>query len=156
MKDINQGGVVYTYTSLQLEQMSLRDYKWGCFRAALRSLITRVKREVNQPLTLAAVLQCCGFYNIHGLGLRAVALDQVVGSEERSRDFDRAFFPRRADMRDRWLNVNKALYAGVALPPVELKKVGDLYFVTDGHHRISVAREHGQDFIDAYVVEIVV
>jgi hypothetical protein len=77
-----------------------------------------------------------------------------VGSEGRYRDFDRAFFPRQNQTKSRWLKVNKAYYEKVTLPPVELFKVGQRYFVRDGNHRISVARAHHQEFIDAYVTEL--
>lgn len=88
------------------------------------------------------------------LGLKTVPLDQIVGSEGRFRDFDRAFFPRKKHTIERWLSLAKARYQSVALPPVDLVKVGDSYFVMDGNHRISVARAWGQQFIEAEVVEV--
>lgn len=88
------------------------------------------------------------------VGLQTVPLDQIVGSEGRFREFDRAFFPRQTHTMERWLSLAKAHYQAVALPPVDLIKVGDRYFVTDGNHRISVARAQGQTFIDAQVVEV--
>lgn len=88
------------------------------------------------------------------LGLQTVPLDQIVGSEGRFRDFDRAFFPLKKHTIERWLSLAKARYQSVALPPVDLVKVGDSYFVMDGNHRISVARAWGQQFIEAEVVEV--
>lgn len=88
------------------------------------------------------------------LGLQQVPLDKIVGSMSRYRDFDRAFLPTQEKTRDRWINIDKAHYQDVALPPVELYKIGDIYFVKDGNHRISVARERGQMYIDAFVTEI--
>ena len=72
----------------------------------------------------------------------------------RYRDFDRAFLPRQERTRGRWVNVDSAHHEDIILPPVDLYKVGEIYFVRDGNHRISVAREQGQDFIDAHVTEI--
>jgi hypothetical protein len=74
--------------------------------------------------------------------------------EGRFREFDRAFLPRQLQTRDRWVIIAKAYYEQVTLPPVELLKIGDGYFVRDGNHRISVARSRGQDFVDADVTEI--
>jgi hypothetical protein len=85
------------------------------------------------------------------LGVQMIPIDGIVGSSGRSRDFDRAFYPLRVHTRDRWLSVADLWYRGVTLPPVSLVKVGDDYFVTDGHHRISVARVFGASAIAATV-----
>src|SRR5262245_33630143 len=85
-------------------------------------------------------------------GMQTVALSQIRGSEGRSRDFDRSFHPLRSHAMERWLRVAEAQRRGMSLPLVQLIKVGDLYFVRDGHHRISVARAMGQQEIDAEVV----
>jgi hypothetical protein len=90
----------------------------------------------------------------HYLGLHQVPIDQIVGSVGRYRDFDRAFLPRQKRTKDRWVNIDKAHYQELILPPVDLMKMGEVYFVRDGNHRVSVARERGQEYIDAYVTEI--
>jgi hypothetical protein len=89
----------------------------------------------------------------HHVGLRTVPIVQITGSENRSRDFDRAFHPLSDKTRDRWLSVMEARLRGVPLSPVELTKVGNTYFVRDGHHRISVANALGEGFIEAVVTE---
>jgi hypothetical protein len=86
--------------------------------------------------------------------LQVVLLDQIVGSEGRYQEFDRAFFPRQSRTRNRWISLASASYEQSPLPPVELYQVGAAYFVRDGNHRISVARARGQEFIDAYVTEM--
>ena len=86
-------------------------------------------------------------------GLQTVPLSQIVGSMDRFQEFNREFFPRRRFTAGRWQNVDRAYYQDIQLPPVQLYKVGDVYFVKDGNHRISVARERGQEFIDAEVIE---
>ncbi|OLD33739.1 MAG: hypothetical protein AUI44_00200 [Chloroflexi bacterium 13_1_40CM_2_67_6] len=88
-------------------------------------------------------------------GMREVAIDQIVGSVGRYRDFDRAFLPRQLRTRDRWESIDRAHLEGVELPPIELYKIGEIYFVKDGNHRVSVARERGQVFVDARVIEVV-
>lgn len=86
-------------------------------------------------------------------GLQTVPLRQIVGSMDRFQDFNREFFPRQRFTAGRWQNVDRAYYQDVSLPPIQLYKVGDVYFVKDGNHRVSVARERGQEFIDAEVIE---
>jgi hypothetical protein len=87
-------------------------------------------------------------------GLREVPLASIVGSVGRYRDFDRAYLPREGRNKGRWLNIDRTYYESVALPAIELYKLGETYFVKDGNHRVSVAREQGQEFIDAYVIEV--
>jgi hypothetical protein len=87
-------------------------------------------------------------------GLRAVPISQIVGSVDRYRDFDRAFLPRQTHTEARWESVGRAYFDQVNLPPIKLYKIGEAYFVVDGNHRVSVARELGQEFIDAEVREV--
>jgi hypothetical protein len=87
------------------------------------------------------------------LGLQTVPTDQIVGSEGRYRSFTRQFLPLQEDLRERWKKVNQARCSGRNLPPVELYKVCNAYFVKDGHHRVSVARSKGSKYIEALVYE---
>jgi len=89
--------------------------------------------------------------NAFSLGIQSVPVRQVRGSESRSRDFDANFNPAQKKNRERWLNIAQITLMGGYLPAVELVKVGDTYFVRDGHHRVSVARAVGQHYIDALV-----
>jgi hypothetical protein len=84
-------------------------------------------------------------------GLQTVPIEQIRGSEGRSSDFDRDFHPLQDHCKGRWLRVAAARDQGKVLPPVVLVQVGDVYFVRDGHHRISVARALGQLDIEAEV-----
>jgi hypothetical protein len=86
-------------------------------------------------------------------GVKTIRVDQIAGSLNRYHEFDRAFLPKEDQLANRWQNVDRAFYQDVNLPPVVLYKVGEVYFVVDGHHRVSVAREQGQTFIDAEVRE---
>jgi hypothetical protein len=87
------------------------------------------------------------------VGHKAVLVGQIVGSADRFRDFDREFLPRQSHTAGRWKNVDRAYYQDTVLPPIQLYKVGDVYFVKDGNHRVSVAKERGVEFIDAEVME---
>lgn len=86
-------------------------------------------------------------------GLQTVAIRDIRGSEGRTNDFDRFFHPLQERSRDRWLRVLTAFENGLTLPPVELVRVGEEYYVRDGHHRISVAAALGQVEIEAHVIE---
>ena len=86
-------------------------------------------------------------------GVKTVRVDQIAGSLNRYHEFDRAFLPTHDETAPRWQRVNRAFYEEISLPPVVLYKVSQVYFVVDGHHRVSVAREQGQEFIDAEVRE---
>lgn len=86
-------------------------------------------------------------------GVKTVRVDQIIGSLNRYHEFDRAFLPKEDQLASRWQKVDRAFYEDIHLPPVVLYKVGEVYFVVDGHHRVSVAREQGQLFIEAEVRE---
>jgi hypothetical protein len=79
-------------------------------------------------------------------------MDRIRGSEGRSDDFDCDFNPLHTRTRDRWMSVAIARSQGETLPLVELIQLGEDYFVRDGHHRISVARELSEEYIDAIVI----
>jgi hypothetical protein len=86
-------------------------------------------------------------------GIKTIRIEQIVGSLNRYQDFDRAFLPIQDKTAERWQRVDLAFYKDIDLPPIVLYKVGQVYFVVDGHHRVSVAREQGQEFIEAEVRE---
>jgi hypothetical protein len=86
-------------------------------------------------------------------GVKTIRVDQIAGSLNRYHEFDAVFLPASDKLAERWQSVNRAFYGEISLPPVVLYKVGEVYFVVDGHHRVSVAREQGQIFIEAEVRE---
>lgn len=85
------------------------------------------------------------------IGHREVRIADIVASEGRCQDFDRAFRPRNSHNRERWMRLAFAITIGISLPAVELIQVGDNYIVRDGHHRISVMKALGRDYVDANV-----
>jgi hypothetical protein len=86
--------------------------------------------------------------------MQEIEVAKIAGSVGRYRDFDRAFLPTQRHTRDRWLNIDAAHLRQAKLPPIEVYEIGHVYFVKDGNHRVSVAKERGQAFIDAYVTQI--
>lgn len=86
--------------------------------------------------------------------MRAVPVGRIGGSVGRCSEFDRSFMPTRTSAEEKWKGVDRAFRRGEELPPVTLYKLGGLYFVLDGHHRVSVASYHGVEWIDAEVTEV--
>jgi hypothetical protein len=87
------------------------------------------------------------------VGLRAIPLNQVVGTDSRAKDFDRDFLPLRPIIGERWRRVEQAYPEG-DFPPILVYQLGDVYFVLDGHHRVGIARQRGAETIDAEVTEL--
>jgi hypothetical protein len=125
--------------------------------AAAARLAARLRGEpddVRMVLPYEEVLQALGFVSEHRIGLGVVTLDAIVGSVDRAREFDRRFRPTSARVRSRWEHIATAMRQGESLPPVDLMRIGEIHFVRDGHHRVSVARALGHTDIDAYVTEV--
>lgn len=87
-------------------------------------------------------------------GLQEVPVEQIAGSVGRYKDFTSKFLPRKNKMQERWSRVYAVASGMMGLPPIELYKVGDVYFVRDGNHRVSVARQLGSKTIQAHVTEL--
>jgi hypothetical protein len=124
-------------------------------RAWLRDVVARLAGRSNQLLSYEAVKQSLKLGGPIYRGVKTVPVAQIVGSVDRYRDFDDVFLPKQGGTANRWQSIARAFYGDVDLPPVRLYKVGDAYFVMDGHHRVSVAREQGIEFLDAEVQEVI-
>jgi hypothetical protein len=126
-------------------------------RARLKAFLSRVRGLIaGTPSRLLSYEEVRSRLHLGGptyRGIQTVPLKQIVGSLNRYAEFDRAFRPADDRLAARWRNVDFAYYKSINLPPVLLYKVGEVYFVVDGHHRVSVAREQGQDDIEAEVRE---
>ncbi len=124
---------------------------------SLGRISSRLRREpgdVNVILPFEEVVDALGRRGEQELGLRVIALDSVVGTVDRTKDFDRSFRPTSSRVRGRWERIAQAMRRGDPLPPISVYRIGDLHFVRDGHHRVSVARALGRNDIDAYVTEV--
>ena len=126
-------------------------------RARFKAFMNRVWATLSgKPTTLLSYDTVKEKLHIGGpiyRGMKTVPVEQIAGSLNRYHEFDRVFLPASDKLADRWQRVNRAFYEEISLPPVVLYKVGDVYFVVDGHHRVSVAREQGQIDIEAEVRE---
>jgi hypothetical protein len=123
----------------------------------LSDIARRMRREpgdVGQILPFEEVVDALGRVGQVDRGLQVVPLDAIVGTVDRAADFDRGFRPTTTRLRSRWERIAAAQRRGEPLPPVSLYQVGELYFVRDGHHRVSVDKSLGRMDIDAYVTEV--
>jgi hypothetical protein len=131
-------------------------------RAVRRSFVHRVGARLrgnpssSRAPSFEEAVRDLGARNKLRLGRRVVAVEKVVGSVGRFRDFDGEFLPIRRSVGERWKRVDRAFHRGVDLPPVVLYEIGGGYYVLDGNHRISVARFQGVRWIEAEVTRLYV
>ncbi len=90
----------------------------------------------------------------HYLGVQTIDVEQIVGSVDRYADFDYQFLPKEPHVLQHWAELRRKQLGGVEFPPIEVYKVGGVYFVKDGNHRTALAKAEGQEFIEAEVIEI--
>jgi hypothetical protein len=126
-------------------------------KRALAQIAARMRRDSDFTAILPfdEVVRALGRRGERYLGLRTIELDSIVGTVDRGREFDRRFNPTSGRVRPRWERINTAQRKGQAMPPIDVYRIGELHFVKDGHHRVSVARALGHKDIDAYVTEII-
>jgi hypothetical protein len=105
------------------------------------------------PVALDEVQKRMRVFEQTYVGIRPIPVRQIVGSASRTSDFDKDFLPTRADVRERWINIERT-YPESGFPPIVVFKLGDSYFVVDGHHRVAVAKQRKVDFIDAEITEL--
>jgi hypothetical protein len=132
-------------------QAARRLYEEACHRGRLNRLWRLITRRSGHLLDLRTVEAAYQIQTRHYLGVQLVSVDQICGSEGRSLDFDSLFYPCQKHSQERWLSIAAARIMELALPPVELIQIGEGYFVRDGHHRLSVARALGEQYIEAEV-----
>jgi hypothetical protein len=120
-------------------------------QALLKRLWSALTGRSGRLLPLASVEATCTVVECCDAGTRTVPIDRIRGSSNRCCDFDAGFRPLHSHDQARWLRVAAARLRGAKLPPVELIELAGIYFVVDGHHRISVARALGEAEIRARV-----
>lgn len=140
---------------MSLDEQVDKEFSLARRKAWLRRIGARLRRDAASAALLCfeEVRKTSGASGGVRRGRRTVPSGQVAGSVGRCSEFDRAFLPTRASVGTKWKRIDRAFHRGEELPPVSLYKIGDSYFVLDGHHRVSVARYHGVEWIDAEVTE---
>lgn len=133
---------------------SAQDFERARYRARLREVLGALSGTSRQLLSYEEVRKRLRAVESASKELREVPLDAIVGSVGRYQDFTREFLPRQDAGKDRWVRVKRAMTGLQGVPPIEVYQIGDVYFVKDGNHRVSVAREMGFDAIHAYVTTV--
>lgn len=130
----------------------LHCFENACRRARLWRLWRRLTGRPQRLLPFAPVYARLKQRTSHHRGIQEIPLRQIVGSLDKASHFDRSFRPLYGELRERWLTV-KMLQVWHGWEPIVVHKIANLYFVEDGHHRVSVARDAGLDVIEATVIE---
>jgi hypothetical protein len=133
------------------------DFSRARRQRALARLAARLRGEpgdVDLVLPFEEVVEALGRVSERSIGLQTIPLASIVGTVGRTREFDRGFRPTSSRTRQRWERIADAQRRGEAMPPISVYRIGDVHFVRDGHHRVSVARAQGRKDIDAYVTEV--
>jgi nucleotide-binding universal stress UspA family protein len=130
------------------------DFRRARNQAILKEILARFTGETTELLSYEEVRQKLKMTGSSERGLQDVPIDAIVGSVGRYTDFTRDFLPRRSVNEDRWARVLTASTSMTGLDPIDVYKIGEAYFVKDGNHRVSVARQLGAPSIQAYVTEI--
>jgi nucleotide-binding universal stress UspA family protein len=133
---------------------AVSDFHRARRKAAAQELIARLKGESLDLVAYEEIRQRLKASSQRDKGLQDIPIDAIVGSVGRYTDFNRHFLPRQEIDAYRWARLKMAATGLQGFPPIEVYKLGDVYFVRDGNHRVSVARELEQTYIHAYVTEI--
>jgi len=137
-----------------LRLQSREDFNRAKSKATLSTLLGRFAPERRELLSFDEVKELIKPRGSAYRGLKVVPVSLIVGSEGRYRDFTSAFLPKREGLRHRWESIDRAHLSYTDLPPIRLYQIGEVYFVRDGNHRVSVARTQGVERIDAEVVSL--
>ena len=133
---------------------AIQDFRRARRRAALEQIMARLTGRSAALLSYEEVHRKLKAQGGGRRELKEIPLDAIVGSVGRYTDFTRSFLPRQDSDEQRWARVKVAQTGWGGLPPVKVYQVGDSYFVLDGNHRVSVARQLGATHIEAYVTEV--
>lgn len=145
--------LIWAQTNTMAEKAN-EHYEHARWRAYVNKVVSLVTFRENTLQSTTEAMAGCHPHAQSDVGTRTVPISGIVGSINRVHDFDRDFMPAQGHTRERWVSVDRAYHRGIPLPPVELYQIDDEYFVVDGHHRVSVARSHGQLYIEAHVVRV--
>ncbi len=133
---------------------AISDFYRARNQANLKELLARLTGESIQLLSYDEVRQKLRVQGGIERGVQDIPLNAIVGSVGRYSDFTRDFLPKEEVNPDRWARIKIAASGMVGLPPIDVYKIGEVYFVKDGNHRVSVARDLGATHIQAYVTEV--
>jgi len=136
---------------------AIQDFDAARARAFRRSLRTILTGRAQRLRSIEPVLRAAGFEGRAFGGVQEIPVDKIVGSvapDAKASDFDPAFLPLNRRTRERWTRIYQAMVEGDELPPIDVYKVDGNYYVIDGHHRVSVARNLDRPTINARVINV--
>jgi nucleotide-binding universal stress UspA family protein len=133
---------------------AVQDFRSARQKATLREIIARFTGDNNELLSFNEVRQKLKAQMGHKSVLKEIPIDAIIGSVNRYQDFSRNFLPSKNINPQRWANIELANYGSHGLPPIEVYQIDQVYFVSDGNHRVSVAKQLGVTQIQAYVTEV--
>jgi nucleotide-binding universal stress UspA family protein len=136
--------------------LAVQDFQSAHLRGKLQGVLARITGRSNELLSYDEIANKLKLQGRSDRGVQTIPVDAIIGSVGRYTDFTRTFLPRHAGDRQRWANVKAAALnpVGGGLEPIEVYKVSDVYFVLDGNHRVSIARQEGWKTLEAHVIEI--
>ncbi len=137
-------------------QNALHDFSDARVKGLMQEVLARLTGKSNELLSYDEVAKKLKLNVRSERGVKEIPVRAIVGSVGRYTDFTRSFLPRNDNDQARWARVKVAIDdpAGMGLPPIDVYKVGEAYFVLDGNHRVSVARQEGFEYIQAHVIEV--
>jgi hypothetical protein len=130
------------------------EFSRALLRASLRRFASLGSGRRRDLVSLEEARRLLSTTGEHYVGTRSIPVARIVGSEGRYRDFDRQFLPRSKHLRARWVRISLAHLGNINLPAVKVYELGGVYFIRDGNHRVSVARDRRIEFIDAEVTAL--
>ena len=136
---------------------AIQDFDAARARAFRRSLTTILTGRAQRLRSIEPMLRAAGLEGRAFGGVREIPVDRIAGSvapDAKTSEFDPAFLPVKRRTRERWTRIYQAMVEGDELPPIDVYKVDDRYYVIDGHHRVSVARNLGRPMINARVINV--
>ena len=136
--------------------LALQDFHSAHLRGKLQGVLARITGRSNELLSYEEIADKLNLQGRSDKGIQMIPVDAIIGSVGRYTDFTRTFLPRRAEDQQRWAKVKAAALdpVGEGWPPIEVYKVSEVYFVLDGNHRVSIARQEGWKTMQAHVIEI--
>lgn len=137
-----------------INSQATEDFNRARNKARFTNIFNIINTEKKELLSYSDVKTMAKAKSQTYRGMKVVPIEKIIGSEGRYKDFSKAFLPQKDHLRYRWESIDRAHLTDFILPPISLFKIGDVYFVRDGNHRVSVAKMQGSFAIDAEVVEL--
>ena len=135
---------------------AIEDFRSARAKARLQHLWASITGKSDELLEYDDITSKLHVEGLSSKGVKEIPIEAIVGSVNRYRDFDRNFLPLRDEDMQRWARVKAVITSpgSAGLPPIRVYKLGDAYFVLDGNHRVSIAKQMGSEAVEAHVTEI--